>query len=74
MSDETTPDLAELQRQLKEATTAYEEASCEENRARNVATDARNRLNRAQKALDGAVAQLRKNAPRDTDWSKTNDR
>lgn len=36
--------------------------------ARNKETDARNRCNNAQKAVDKAMAQIRANAPKDTDW------
>ena len=38
--------------------------------ARNKETDALNKLNDAQKNFDALVAELKKSAPRDTDWKR----
>jgi hypothetical protein len=39
-------------------------------RARRDETDARNKVNEAQKHFDELVALVRKSAPRDTDWTR----
>lgn len=39
--------------------------------ARRNETDARNKVNEAQKHFDALVALVKKSAPRDTDWRKT---
>lgn len=53
---------------LKRAT--YDDLLQRERFARNAATDARNRLNEAQKAFDAAVAAVRDKPPWDSDWAK----
>ena len=40
------------------------------NAARREETDARNRVNEAQRYFDALVAELKKSAPRDTDWRR----
>ena len=39
-------------------------------RARNEETDARNKVNEAQKHFDELVALVKKSAPRNTDWMR----
>ena len=39
-------------------------------RARNEETDARNKVNEAQKHFDELVALVKKSAPRNTDWTR----
>lgn len=38
--------------------------------ARNKETDALNRVNEAQRHFDALVAEVKKSAPRDTDWRR----
>jgi hypothetical protein len=38
--------------------------------ARRDETDARNRVNEAQRHFDALVAEVKKSAPRDTDWKR----
>ena len=38
--------------------------------ARNAETDARNKVNEAQRHFDRLVAEVKKSAPRDTEWRK----
>ena len=38
--------------------------------ARRNETDARDKVNEAQKHFDALVAQVKKSAPRDTDWTR----
>ena len=38
--------------------------------ARNNETDARNKVNEAQRHFDALVAQAKQSAPRDTDWTQ----
>lgn len=59
--DELVKEVAQAGEALKDATTRVALAEREE-------TNARNRLNAAQKAFDAAVLELRKSAPRNTDW------
>jgi len=40
------------------------------NKARREETDALNRVNEAQRLFDALVAELKKSAPRDTDWRR----
>lgn len=75
ISDDRTPpiDIGDLQRQLAAAMEAHGEASQEESAARSRLTDAINRVNAIQKALDEAMEKLRGKAPWNTDWhSKRN--
>lgn len=60
----------ELFEELAKAHDAYTQAEKEESVARGVRTEALNRLNRAQKAVDESMEQLRKDAPRETDWKQ----
>lgn len=45
-------------------------ASKRESQARNETTAAKNRLNDAQKRIDALVVELKKLAPRDSDWNR----
>jgi len=61
-------DIAKLKQDLDAAVEAHADAVTAESIARNRETDARNRLNNAQKAFDAAVDEIRKAAPRLSDW------
>lgn len=63
--------LADAGRQLEIATLEFEKARLETARARNVETDALNRLNQAQKNLDDLVAEIRKTSPAGSDWKRS---
>lgn len=63
-------DLSNLQTNLDAATEKYQVAIAQERSARTAATDARNKLNEAQKAFDAGVAEIRKLAPLETDWAE----
>lgn len=63
------PDMAKLQADLDAATAAHQEAMRREALAQIGETEALNRLNAAQAAFDGAVAQLRNGASRRSDWA-----
>lgn len=54
---------------LKQAECEFSAAESEETDARKRATNARNRLNAAQKRVDAAVAEIKKGAPWNTEWS-----
>lgn len=64
------PDFAKLIDELNDARGRYESAKIEESTARGNATTALNRLNAAQRAVDGAIEQVKKQAPRDSDWQR----
>lgn len=69
MNDET--DTGGIAAALNELADAHHElVGCQAavSMARAKETDARNRCNNAQKAVDKAMAQIRANAPKDTDW------
>lgn len=64
-----TIDLGALQREVQEALAEHAAYETAESAARSNTTQAINRLNRAQKALDEAVDKLRKQAaPWNSDW------
>lgn len=60
--------LAAAAEELQAATRVYEDREREETEARHRATDARTRVNKAQKAFDDVVRGMKGTAPRDTDW------
>lgn len=60
-----------LTRAVVEAQAAHATARQEEERARGSTTSALNRLNAAQKQLDAALADLRKDASYESDWKQT---
>ena len=62
--------LADLACDVAKATTALADAERETSFARSRETSARNDLNAAQRAFDAAVAEVRKAAPRDSDWAR----
>jgi len=66
-----TETLGSLEERLTEAAKALQEAESRESMARSDTTDCRNALNTIQKAFDARVAELKKAAPRDTDWSRS---
>lgn len=47
-----------------------EDAARKTSEARSRETDARNKVNQAQKHFDALVAEVKKSAPRDTDWRR----
>jgi chromosome segregation ATPase len=53
---------------LERMSKAWAEADQAERMARNRTTDARNKLNEAQKALDQIYAEMRQAAPSGSDW------
>lgn len=61
--------LAQLISELEAATREYESAERAENLARTTETNAVNRLNRAQAAVDAHLEGLRGKAPNRSDWS-----
>ena len=67
---EDPPDLEEARKELDEARARFDGADSEERFARSKRTTALNELNRAQKKFDAAVAAIRENAPRDSDWKQ----
>jgi hypothetical protein len=62
--------LAELEAELTKANAAYHLARTRAEGARASETEALNLCNRAQKALDDAVAGLRKTGPSASDWGR----
>lgn len=66
--------LAEAEKDLLAAKTAYEEAERKSSYARSAETDALNRLNACQKAFDAVLAEVRKSMPRSSDWRATSGR
>lgn len=49
---------------------AFQKADTELAHAKNIATDALNRVNQAQKKIDAIVAEMKRTAPRDSDWRR----
>lgn len=70
MDDKTS--IEQVATELREARNNYERASSHASMARNAECDALNRLNRAQKAFDQAVAEMKKGHPSDSDWGPNN--
>lgn len=62
--------LEEALANLIRARQAYADADTALSYAHNVQTDALNELNRAQGVFDHVVAEIRKSAPKDSDWKK----
>lgn len=62
----------ELLKELEEAREAYTEADRSHSLAERRRTEALNTCNRLQKEFDEAVEEVRKQAPRETDWGRTN--
>ena len=67
----TKPTLDELVKRLPLEKAALEAAEQRTWIARSDETERRTKLNATQKAIDAAVAELRKGAPRDTDWARS---
>lgn len=68
MSEKCVLTLAELEGNLTAATENHKKCAEAERIAQANLTDARNRLNKAQKALDEGVERLKAAAPWNTDW------
>lgn len=64
----TTTDWNELFHALKQAKDELESAEIALSHARSVETMARNEVNRAQGAINKAIAEEKEKAPRDSDW------
>lgn len=68
MNAEKKPTIETAHTELKKAQDLYDDAHNAYEAARSRETNARNELNRAQKAFDAAVADVKKNAPWNSDW------
>lgn len=68
MSDKV--QFADLIAELQLAQAHHEDLVRAEAMARSNECVARNRVNAAQKAIDAAMADLKKAAPRDSDWAQ----
>lgn len=64
------PSLSDLEQDVVDAEKALENAMSMARQASHEETEARNRFNRATKALDKRIAEMRENAPRNTDWHR----
>lgn len=62
--------ITDLHNDIVHAAQAHQSAQQRASIARNEETDALNRLNQAQKAFDAAIAELKKQAPRDSEWKR----
>ncbi len=62
--------IDDLVKELMQAQSCLDSASKEVQNARHKETAAINRLNTAQKALDKAISELRKNSPSQSDWGQ----
>ena len=65
-----TQSIADIEKQLANATQAHKEAYNASQHASRLETEALNLVNRLQKELDEAVATLRKGAVRASDWGQ----
>ena len=63
-------DITRLARDVELATGEYIEAKEESSAASSRTTAAINKLNQVQKSFDAALAELRKGAPRGSDWGQ----
>ena len=70
MGSETTRSMAELEKELEDANAALVEARKVDAAANSARCSAVNRVNRAQAAIERTLAEMRKLAPRDTDWAR----
>lgn len=68
METQKKPTIEATHEELKKAQELYDYAYSAYEVARSRETNARNELNRAQKAFDAAVADVKKNAPWNSDW------
>lgn len=62
--------IEQLVANLNEAQSTLRRAQGAVSQAQNAESDALNACNKAQKSLDEHLAQLRKDAPRGTDWHR----
>lgn len=62
--------MADLLKELEAAKIALENAEAEEGMARGRAISAKKAYNAVTKKIDAAMAEIRKAAPSDTDWSR----
>lgn len=67
MSSRTIPGIME---ELDAAAARLEARRIEAAHARTMEVEALNAVNRLQKELDAAIAEMRKAAPRDSDWDR----
>lgn len=68
MADAREEAWSKLMIELEQAQSAYAMAKQAKEKAGRDETNTRNRLNKAQQAIDSYVASLRKQAPWNTDW------
>lgn len=71
MKPDDKPTIETAHAKLREAQDRYNDALNAYVAARSRETDARNELNRAQRAFDDAVVAVKKNAPWNSDWHQT---
>ncbi len=62
----------ELFEELKKATDALRLAESETAHARSRETDALNRLNKVQQEITALMLEMKKSAPRSSDWCRSN--
>lgn len=74
MKPDDKPTIEAAHAKLREAQERYNNAHNAYEAARSRETDARNELNRAQRAFDNAVAAVKKNAPWNSDWHQAANR
>lgn len=67
----TTKTLSEIEAELVKANARYTAAKVAQQEAQRELTAATNHLNFGQKAFDERVAEMRKAAPRDSDWNRS---
>ena len=63
--------LTEAVKELEEASRLLIDRQSEAAVARSAETEALNRVNQAQKRVDGILSDARKSAPHGTDWRRT---
>lgn len=62
--------VAECAAELEAAQAEYEEAASRVSNARSIEVKALNSLNEAQKQFDAAVARVKQQSPRESDWRR----
>lgn len=66
----TTQSLAQLEGLLADALKRLSQADADYAQASRRQTEARNSVNQLQKQIDEKLAEMRKGAPKETDWGK----
>lgn len=65
-----TDKLKSLLEEMEHSRDHYIDTKKREEAARSQATAALNKMNTIQKEIDAAIAEIKKNAPRGTDWAE----